>query len=113
MIAVSPLRKQLVAEAGECMACGSKRGLAMHEILNGPLRDLTLDEPCSLLCLCWICNADQFTDKKLWRHARQLALLQSRSPKHYNLERFCWLRNPDAPMYIIQEEVDAYTSTLP
>jgi hypothetical protein len=108
---VRPLRQALVQAAGQCMAChvsARDARLDCHEILNGALRDKTLDEPCSLLVLCWNCNSNEMTDKKLWPVARQLALLQERSPDAYDLVRFNWLRNPDAPNYVVQEEVDVY-----
>lgn len=108
---VRPLRESLIRESGKCMACSvsmSHASLSCHEILNGSLREKTLGEPCSLLVLCWDCNSNKMTDKSLWPVARQLALLQEISPEHYDLKRFNWLRNPNAPNYITQEEVDEY-----
>jgi hypothetical protein len=108
---VRQFRKDLVDQSGYCMACLIPAGharLDCHEILNGAMRDKTLDEPCSLLVLCWPCNSNKMTDKKLWPVARQLALLQEWSPDAYDLVRFNWLRNPDAPNFVTQEEVDVY-----
>jgi len=116
-----PIRLELIEEAGNvCMYCGHGPGnpnrdmpagmsrVDCHEILNGPLRDKTLDEPCSLLVLCFAHNAGDFHRKQLWPPARQLALLLARSPHRYDLERFNWLRNPNAPDFVTQEEVDEY-----
>lgn len=106
-----PLRNSLIEQAGACQVCGSKKQLACHEILNGPLRQKTLDEPCSLLVVCWPCN-QALTDKGKWPVARQLAILLHKSPSRYDLQRFCYLRNPNAPHYITQEEVDQWTQTI-
>lgn len=97
------------------MACGvpaAHTRLDCHEILNGPLRDKTLGEPCSLLVLCWICNSNEMTDKSKWPVAKQLALLQLRDPESYDLVRFNWLRNSNAPNFVTQEEVDEYRKGL-
>ena len=108
---VRPLRQSLVEAAGRCMSCrvsGRHARLDCHEILSGPLRDKTLSEPCSLLVLCWNCNSNEMTDKAKWPIARQLALLQERDPDNYDLVRFNWLRNPDAPRFVTQDEVDEF-----
>ena len=113
---VKPLRDSLIRQAGRCMVCSvsaKQARLACHEILNGPLRDKTLDEPCSLLVLCWDCNSNKMTDKNEWPVARQLSVLLEKSPENYDLERFNWLRNPNAPNYVTQEEVDAHKKTPP
>jgi hypothetical protein len=100
------------------MACGHSPGnpwrdkprecsqLCCHEILNGPLRQKTLDKPSSLLVLCWWCN-QQMNDKQLWPETRQLALLQARSPDDYDLVAHNELANPRAPLRVTQEEVDS------
>ena len=108
---VRPLRQALVEAAGRCMACrvsARDARLDCHEILNGALRDKTLDEPCSLLVLCWNCNSNKMTDKAEWPVARQLALLQERDPDSYDLVRFNWLRNPNAPRFVTQNEVESF-----
>ncbi len=108
---VKSLRSSLIKQAGRCMVCSvstNRARLACHEILNGPLRDKTLSEPCSLLVLCWDCNSNKMTDKAEWPVARQLAVLQDKNPEHYDLVRFNWLRNPNAPNYVTQEEVNAF-----
>lgn len=116
---VKPLRESLIAETGKCMICGANesrptRGLppqlsvlACHEILNGPLRNKTLDEPCALLVVCWRCN-QELNNKGLWPAARQLSVLLSKAPDRYDLKRFNLLRNPNAPNFVTQEEVDGY-----
>lgn len=107
-----PIRTRLIEKAkGKCVACDRRFTLLdCHEILNGPLRVKTLGEPCSLLVLCWQCNSMEFTDKELWPIARQLALLQAWNPEDYDLTRFCWLRNENAPNYIVQSQVDEYAN---
>lgn len=112
-----PTRDRLAAmHDRQCWACGYKShtplSVSCHEILNGPDRMKTLGEPCSLLVLCWTCNSDKFTDKNAWPAARQLALLQEWNPDDYDLERFLHLRNPKAPLYIEQWEVDGFTPTV-
>jgi hypothetical protein len=101
-------REGWVREAGACMVCGSKRDLACHEILNGPLRAKTLDEPCSLLVVCWSCNSGPLNRKGEWPVARQLAVLKRKAPHYYDIVRFNWLRNPNAPNYVTEDEVNEY-----
>ena len=116
MKVAKPIRDALIKLHGDskfvkCWACrdrGQYPFIACHEILNGPLRLKTVNEPCSLLVLCWRCNSIEFTNKKKWPIPRQLALLQKWNPVGYDLERFNWLRNPDAPKYVEQWEVDEY-----
>lgn len=118
-----PVRDALIAEQGECMICSATPAnrihplpelnqLCCHEILGGPLRQKTLDEPCSLLVLCWYCNGNEVEDKAAWPAARQLAVLLARSPQHYDLARFCWLRNERAPHFVEQHEVDEWLKTI-
>lgn len=118
-----PIRQALIAKHGSCMICGagprstngrmaSQNQLCCHEVLNGGLRQKTLDEPCSLLVLCWHCNQNEVEDKGAWPHARQLAVLQEKSPEDYDLERFCFLRNAAAPRYIEQHEVDFWREQM-
>jgi hypothetical protein len=112
---VKPLRESLIRQSGRCMVChvsAKQARLDCHEILNGGLRDKTLDEPCSLLVLCWNCNSNEMTDKGKWPVARQLSVLLKESPEHYDLERFNWLRNPNAPNFVTQGEVDEYCEGL-
>lgn len=112
-----PVRDRLIKEAGRCMICGSSpqrrihpiaelNQLCCHEVLGGPLRQKVLDEPCAILVLCWYCNQNEVEDKGAWPHARQLAVLQAKSPDNYDLARFCWLRNENAPKFVEQYEVD-------
>ena len=82
--------------------------LSVHEILNGPLRAKVLDEPCALLVVCWHCNSNELTNKAKWPVARQLSVLRTKAKHYYDRERFCWLRNPNAPHYVTEEEVDGY-----
>lgn len=114
-----PIRSQLIESVGECQVCGHSpkhphRGkpaecsnLACHELLGGPLRDKTLDEPCGLLVVCWLCNGE-LEDRTEWPHARQLSLILRDRPDDYDLERFCWLRNENAPRYVEQHEVEEW-----
>lgn len=113
-------RLALVDEIDECMVCGCSEDrpnrrlpsdmshLACHEILNGPLRRKTITEPCSLLVACWACNSGPLNRKGEWPAARQLAVLQMKAPHYYDLERFNWLRNPRAPFFVTQDEVDEW-----
>lgn len=105
---VREFRAALVKEFGACMVCGSRRDLACHEILNGPLRNKTLNEPCSLLVACWSCNSGPLNRKGEWPVARQLAVLRVKAPHYFDLERFNWLRNPNAPNYVTTEDLNEY-----
>lgn len=118
-----PIRQALIKEQGRCMICGvgpgntnslmaAQRELCCHEILNGGLRQKTLDEPCSLLVLCWNCNSNEVVAKGTWPVPKQLAVLQHRAPQHYDLVRFNWLRNPNAPKYVEQHEVDFWREQM-
>lgn len=118
------VRDMLIAACGECMICGRSpksphRGkppelsqLCCHEIANGPHRLKALDKPYAILVLCWWCNGNEVEDKAKWPQARQLALLQRRSPHNYDLAAFNSLVNPRAPQRITQDEVDEYGGSL-
>ena len=107
------VRRDLVERIGRCECCGRRAErwqdihavLHCHEILNGPLRDKTLDEPCSLLVTCWTCNSEKLTDKKEWPIERQLALILKSDPERFDLKRFLWLRNPNAPEAVTTEDI--------
>lgn len=112
------MRRALVAQVGHCELCGHDPrrprlgkvcwALACHEILNGALRQKCLDKRHSLLCLCWWCNSNVVTDKKLWPEARQLAALLKSRPQDYDLAAHNLLANPMAPQRVTQEEVDGF-----
>ena len=80
--------------------------LCCHEILNGPLRDKTLDEPSSLIVACWRCNQEELEDKREWPIARQLAVIKKHAPSRYDLERVLYLRNPNAMRYLSEDDID-------
>jgi len=82
--------------------------LCCHEIANGPLRQAALDQPYAILVLCFHCNQSEVMDKANWPQARQLAVLKTFSPEHYDLQAFNFLVNPNAPNRITQEEVDEW-----
>jgi hypothetical protein len=86
--------------------------LAVHEILNGPLRQKSLDQPQSLLVVCGWCNCHELTDKKLWPESRQLAVLLNTSPERYDLAAHNWVANERAPNRITQMEVEQWMTTL-
>lgn len=101
------------------MICGAHPGshngrmpqlnqLAVHEILNGPNRQMALDKPYACLVLCWHCNGSEVEDKAKWPVERQLALLQARSPEDYDLVAVNWLMNPKAPDRWTQGDVDKW-----
>jgi hypothetical protein len=121
MEAVREYRRRLIQDTGLCMICGNspkvrRYGVAdmnllcCHEILNGPDRDKVLDEPSCLLVLCWGCNQYEVTDKTRWPLSRQLAVLKQKAPERYNRERVMWLRNPNAPDFVTEHEVDQWTT---
>ena len=82
--------------------------LCCHEILNGPLRQACLDQPQSILVLCWLCNQEEVTNKQRWPEARQLAVLKYNSPEDYDLIAHNLLANPNAPNRITPEEVKGH-----
>lgn len=82
--------------------------LCCHEIANGPNRQKAIDKPYAILVLCWHCNGEEVENKAAWPEARQLALLQDRSPNDYDLAAYNYLMNPQAPNRITQEEVEMY-----
>lgn len=115
-----PIRDELIVEAGCCMICGASPSrpkhrmpqmnqLCCHEILNGTMyRQKTLAEPSTLLVLCWYCNGHEVEDKGSWPIPRQLAVLKVKSPHRYDLERFLWLRNPNAMQFVTEDEVEEW-----
>lgn len=118
MAEAKPIRDALIAKAGCCYICGARPGvangrmpelnqLAVHELLNGPLRQKTMDKPYATLVVCWGCN-DALNDKSVWPVARQLAVLQAKSPDDYDLVAFNFAANPKAPNRWTQGEVDEW-----
>ncbi len=119
MQVVGPIRSALIRAHPTCMICGcsgrrpnrrlppEQSALCCHEIANGPLRDAALDKPFAILVLCWHHN-QKMHDKQTWPEARQLAVLQRRTPHNYDLEKYNELVNPAAPNRITQAEVDAW-----
>lgn len=116
-----PIRDAIIAIHGECWICRTNpmrayhpieehNRLCCHEILNAGNRQKTIDEECSILCLCWLCNGTKVENKKEYPPSRQMAILLSRNPDGYDLVRFNWLRNPNAPNYLTQEEVDEWAA---
>lgn len=112
-------RNALVEDTKRCMLCGTNptrrlwgvaelNNLCCHEILNGPDRQKVLDEPSCLIVACWKCNGNDLEDKKTWPLARQLALIKVKAPERYDRERVMFLRNPNAPNFVTEGEVDAY-----
>lgn len=67
-----------------------------------------MDEECSVLVACWDCNGGVLNRKGEYPVARQLAVLQHANPEGYDLVRFNFLRNPNAPNYVTQDEVDQW-----
>lgn len=84
--------------------------LCVHEILNGPLRQQSLDKQFACLVLCWHCNG-MVTNKKDWPEARQLAVLKAKRPDRYDLAAFNTLANPRAPNRLLESEVDAWSQS--
>ena len=112
---VREFRRELVSKVGRCERCLYKPrprdlyvSLHCHEILNGPLREKTLDEPAALIVACWNCNSGPLNSKGDYPLARQLAIIKRFAPDRYDLEHVLHLRNPKAPSYVTEEEVDAW-----
>lgn len=93
-------RLNLVVECGRCEICGAIPGqsrfgrpkelsdLSVHEIANGSDRQKALDKRYACLVVCWHCNSNVLTDKRLWPQARQLYYLKRHRPRDYNLKAF-------------------------
>jgi hypothetical protein len=82
--------------------------LSVHEIHCGPGRSACLDKPFGLLVLCWHCNSDVVTDRRVWPEARQLAVLKQKNPAAFDLVAYNAMVNPWAPRRITPGEVDAF-----
>ena len=110
-------RTSLLASFRSCMICGvdPKKStnpgnqLCVHEIANGPLRELALDKPYACMVLCWKCNSEVVIDKKAWPQARQLATLKLCAPGNYDLAAFNFLVNPRAPNRITEDEIRSWS----
>ena len=112
-------RNSLIQQSGECMLCGNSprnprhrvhalNQLCCHEILNGPLRDRTLDERSCLIVACWYCNQYELDNKGDWPLARQLAIIKHKAPERYDLQRVLEIRNPRAMKFVTEDEVDGW-----
>lgn len=116
---VQAFRDQLRRSVLHCECCGRHvtrvryRQFDVHEILCGGLRQKVLDEPCALLVICRDCHEGPVFGGHSGsdRAAFQLAQLLRSRPDDYDLERFNWLRNPNAPRFVEQEQVDAFIHT--
>lgn len=114
-------RRQLVWEVGRCEICNHEPGraklgqidwrLCCHEIANGPHRQKALDKPYAILVVCWWCNSERLTDKRLWPIARQLAALKRSRLQDYNLTRFNELVGR-GPWWMEEEDVARFADTL-
>ena len=119
---VRDFRRSLVELTGCCMLCGASpqrplhgrqlSQLCCHEVLNGPDRTKVLDEPSCLIVACWYCNQYELNNKGDWPLARQLAVIKSKAPERYDLQRVLELRNPNAMRYVTEEEVDEWRDRI-
>lgn len=116
---VRGFRRELIQQHKCCMVCGTspkhpkwnpgfQNDLCCHEILNGPLRDKVLDEPSCIIVACLKCNMGPLNCKGDWPLSRQLAVIKAVAPERYNLERVLELRNPNAPRFVTEGEVDEW-----
>ena len=121
MAEVKEYREKLIADTGSCMLCGTSPGrprwpvwaqnqLCCHEVLNGGFRDKVLDEPSCLIVACWECNGTSLNEKGEWPLERQLAVIKVRAQDRYDLKRVMELRNPNAPNFVTEDEVDAWVA---
>ena len=71
---VGPIRKDFLANAGQCMICRSATPVDVHEIARGFAREECLGQPILQLALCRACHAiaqdapaaEQIAAKILW-----------------------------------------------
>lgn len=100
-------RQQHLADIGRCDLCDpAKRRnsrLELHEIARGPLRAAAQDKAYAILCLC----QEHHETVDGWPHARQLAVLKTMRPRHYNLAAFNAIVGY-SPTRITEEDVEKW-----
>jgi len=77
----------------ECMNCGSRDMLEIHEMERKSHASGRWGHTCNYLLLCQVCHADDFAAMP---HERQLAVKLVRDAEHFDLES--WLRIRDAEL---------------
>ena len=108
-----PICNEMIQEIGECMLCGYKDvsdpkfGVEVHEIYNGYGREKCRGKRYGCLVLCWPCNSESMTDKRIWPVARQLALLKAKAPHWYNLSAWSRMVGPGV-FRVTSEDVEKY-----
>lgn len=124
--AIRKWREDFRREIGECELCGHHPRnrwpdkpiqcsvLTVHEIARGNgQRRKSETYRGGVLCACWFCNSVTFDDAEEWPIARQLALLKTRRPEDYDLKAFVALIRPDAPQWIVEDQVTECLATIP
>ncbi len=99
-------RRDLVAERWLCECCLKRQSMCVHEIANGPNRELALDDRRLQLATCWPCNSEELTDKGKWPVAWQLGMLRESRPEDFDLDH----ANVILIVRVSIEEVDSLPS---
>ena len=107
-------REQLRREVGRCEICQhdpsqAKFGqiawaLHVHEIARGGHRQKAVDKAYAVLVLCWHCHVERVHGSEHWPEARQLAVLKTSRPQHFDLAKYNALIGL-GPDRITEEEV--------
>lgn len=105
-------RNNFISEMRWCAACGATHDLSVHEILGGPLRMISFGKRELWLCLCFRCNADEFTDRIKWPVPKQLALKFVVDPAFFDLRVANKVKAPDGGWPYTGEEVLDYLKQL-
>lgn len=84
---VKPGRDALIQERWLCECCIKRPSVCVHEIANGPNRQVALDMRHLTMAVCVKCNQDELTDKGKWPVAWQLGMLRHSRPNDFDLEK--------------------------
>ena len=100
---VKPGRDALIKQQWLCECCIKRQSVCVHEIANGPNRQLALDMREVTMAVCSRCNQYELTDKGKWPVAWQLGMLRHSRPDDFNLDK----ANSVLIVKVSMEEVDS------
>ena len=86
----------------QCMVCTFRECTEVHEICNGPDRQVALGRRETWLALCRRCH-DEIGDKSLWPVERQLAVKLLHDPEWFDPEAVNIIRGRDPDAITIVE----------
>lgn len=99
-----------------CWFCGWPRSgmregrfrLETHEMLGGPLRHKSILEPACWVRGCNVCHPDVQGTPLVF----QLAVKKLNDPEHYDRLKVTLMKNPNAPEFVTEAEVDTQVEIL-